>query len=131
MAEVDFTFELGHLENGVWFPQEFGEDDRIDIKFSVTNNTDKKIGMIKMNFYPLDSDRKISVYDFLRIEKKTVEIIRPLRPNRTYSSYLENMWFDNSIVKVYARYVQVYFGDDSSDVSVSEAAFMKKISPET
>ena len=74
MAEVDFTFELGHLENGVWFPQEFGEDDRIDIKFSVTNNTDKKIGMIKMNFYPLDSDRKISVYDFLRIEKKTVEI---------------------------------------------------------
>ena len=50
MSEIDFEFELGHLENGVWFPQEFGEGDRIDIKFSVTNNTDKKIGMIKMNF---------------------------------------------------------------------------------
>ena len=131
MSEIDFEFELGHLESGEWFPHEFGEDDRIDMKFSVTNNTDKKIRMMEIHFYPLDSDRKMSVHDFLHIEKKTVEIIRPLRPNRTYSSYLENMWFDNSIVKVYARYVQVYFGGDSSDVSVSKAAFMKKISPET
>ena len=131
MAEVDFTFELGHLENGVWFPQGFGEDDRIDIKFSVTNNTDKKIRKLKVDFYPFDSDRKMSVYDFLRIEKKTAEIERPLRPDRTYSSYLENMWFDRSIVKVYAYYAQIFFYGDFSGVFISKTAYMKQISPET
>ena len=131
MSEIDFEFELGHLESGEWFPHEFGEDDRIDMKFSVTNNTDKKIRMMEIHFYPLDSDRKMSVHDFLRIEQKTVVIERYLRPNRTYSSYIENMWFDSSIVKVYADYAQVFFYGDFSGVFISKTAYMKQISPET
>lgn len=125
MSEIDFEFELGHLENGVWFPKEFGEDDRIDMKFSVTNHTDKKIRMIEIDFFPFDSDRKISTYDFLRIEKKTVKIERPLLPNRTYSSYLENMWFDGSIVKVYADYAEVFFENDFSGIFISKLVYMK------
>ena len=131
MSEIDFDFELGHLENGIWFPQEFGEDDRIDIKFSLTNHTDKKMRKIEIVFFPFDSEKKMSLHDFLRIEKKTVKIERPLRPNRTYSSYIENMWFDSSIVKVYADYAEVFFYDDFLSILVSKTAYMKQITPET
>ena len=86
---------------------------------------------MEIHFYPLDSDRKMSVHDFLRIEQKTVVIERYLRPNRTYSSYIENMWFDSSIVKVYADYAQVFFYGDFSGVFISKTAYMKQISPET
>ncbi len=131
MSEIDFDFELGHLENGVWFPNEFGEDDRIDIKFSVTNNTNKKIRSIEISFFPFENDRKISPYDLLRTEKRTITIERPLRPNRTYSSYLENMWFDRSIVKVYADYANIFFYGGFSDVFISKMVYIKQISPET
>ena len=131
MSEIDFDFELGHLENGVWFPNEFGEDDRIDIKFSVTNNTNKKIRRIEISFFPIENDRKISPYDLLRTEKRTITIERPLRPNRTYSSYLENMWFDRSIVKVYADYANIFFYGGFSDVFISKMVYIKQISPET
>ena len=126
MFEIDFEFELGHLENGVWFPKEFGQDNRIDIKFSVINNTAKKISMIEIDLYPIENDKKLSWYDLMLVQKTVITIKRPLYPNQTYSSYFENMWFNESIVKVFAYYANVFFyNSDLEDFRVSKIAYIK------
>ncbi len=43
LLDIDFEFEAGHLENGVWLPQKCSDDGRIDIKFSITNNSDYRM----------------------------------------------------------------------------------------
>ena len=106
---VDFEFEVGHLENGVWIPKKLDIDGRVDIKFSVKNYTDDIITCVEPKFFPLDKDCRLLFCNFYFYQDRVMKINRRIYPHQTYSSFFENMWYNKNIVKVLLLYLDVAF----------------------
>lgn len=106
---VNFEFEVGHLENGVWIPKKLDIDGRVDIKFSVKNNTDDIITCVEPKFFPLDKDCRLIFCKFYHYHERMMKINRRIYPHQMYSSYFENMWYNKNIVKVFLLYLYVTF----------------------
>ncbi len=106
---IDFEFEVGHLEDGVWIPKKLDVDGRVDIKFSVKNNTHYTITCIEPRFFPLDKDCRLLFCKFYFYQDRVMKINRYVYPGQTYSSYFENMWYNKNIVKVFMLYLDVTF----------------------
>lgn len=98
---IDIDFEIGHLENGIWFPNQASDDSRIDIKFCIKNNSPYIIKCIEPEFVPIGKNKKIVCCKLFDYNKRIMTIRRLIYPNQVYCSFFENMWYNENIFRVY------------------------------